>query len=74
MPVITFISLLVLALLLIVIVRFRRSANPTPSQTTHNTAIEVAWTLIPVIALVMIAVPSIGLLQQYMAMARRGEL
>ncbi|MGS1018391.1 cytochrome c oxidase subunit II [Allosphingosinicella humi] len=62
MPVITAISILVLLLMLYVIVRFRRAANPTPSRTTHNTLIEVIWTLVPVIILVIIAVPSIKLL------------
>ena len=62
MPIITAISLFVLALLLYVIVRFRRSANPVPSRTTHNTALEVIWTLVPVLILVGIAVPSIRLL------------
>jgi cytochrome c oxidase subunit 2 len=66
MPIITIISVLVLALLLWVIIRYRRSANPTPSKTSHNTLIEVIWTLVPVIILVGIAVPSIGLIaQQY---------
>jgi cytochrome c oxidase subunit 2 len=66
MPVITIITVFVLVLLLIVIVRFRRSANPVPSRTTHNTTLEVLWTLIPVLILVGIAVPSIGLLaRQY---------
>ena len=63
MPIITIISLIVLGLLLWVIVRYRRSANPVPSRTSHNTLIEVLWTLIPVIILVVIAVPSIGLLR-----------
>ena len=49
-------------LLAIVIVRFRRSANPVPSRTTHNTLLEVVWTLVPVLILVIIAVPSIRLL------------
>ncbi|WP_375248884.1 cytochrome c oxidase subunit II [Sphingomonas sp.] len=62
-PLITAISILVLVLLAIVVVRFRASANPTPSKTSHNTLIEVAWTLVPVLILVAIAVPSIGLLQ-----------
>jgi cytochrome c oxidase subunit 2 len=62
MPLITAISLFVLALLLYVIVRYRRSANPVPSRTTHNTLIEVVWTLVPVLILVAIAVPSIKLL------------
>ena len=62
LPVIAAISIFVLALMLYVIVRFRRRANPEPSRTTHNTMIEVIWTLVPVIILVIIAVPSIRLL------------
>jgi len=62
MPLIVAISLLVLALLLIVIVRYRRGANPTPSRNTHNTTLEIVWTLLPVLILVAIAVPSIRLL------------
>lgn len=66
LPVITLISLLVLGLLLWVIVRFNRRSNPVPSKTTHNTMIEVIWTVVPVIILVVIAVPSITLLaRQY---------
>lgn len=66
MPVITAISLLVLGLLLYVAVRFNRRRNPVPSKTTHNTLIEVVWTIVPVIILVIIAVPSITLLaRQY---------
>jgi cytochrome c oxidase subunit II len=61
-PIITAITLLVLGLMLYVIVRFRRSANPEPSRTSHNTVIEVLWTLVPVLILVVIAVPSIRLL------------
>jgi cytochrome c oxidase subunit 2 len=62
LPVITAISIFVLALMLYVIVRYRRAANPTPSRTTHNTLLEVVWTLVPVIVLVVIAIPSIKLL------------
>jgi cytochrome c oxidase subunit 2 len=61
-PMMLIISALVLVLLLWVILRFRRSANPTPSRTSHNTLIEVIWTLVPVLILVAIAVPSISLL------------
>ena len=57
------ISLFVLGLLGYAMVRFRRGAHPTPSRTTHNTAIEVVWTLIPVLILVAIAIPSIRLLR-----------
>jgi cytochrome c oxidase subunit 2 len=59
---ITVITLFVLALLVIVMVKFNAKANPVPSRTTHNTLIEVAWTLIPVLILVTIAVPSFRLL------------
>ena len=60
--IITVISLFVLGLLITVIVKFNAKANPVPSKTTHNTLIEVAWTLIPVLILVAIAVPSFRLL------------
>ncbi|MBB3764983.1 cytochrome c oxidase subunit II [Sphingomicrobium lutaoense] len=63
-PLITAISIFVLALLLYAMVRFRRSAHPEPSRTTHNTLIEVIWTVVPVIILVVIAVPSIKLIQK----------
>jgi cytochrome c oxidase subunit II len=61
---ITIITLFVLALLVIVVVKFNARANPVPSRTTHNTLIEVAWTLIPVLILVGIAVPSFRLMFQ----------
>ena len=56
------ISLFVLALLLIVVVRFNGRSNPTPSRATHNTPLEVVWTIVPVIILAVIAVPSFRLL------------
>ena len=59
---ITVITLFVLALLVIVVVKFNAKSNPVPSKTTHNTLIEVAWTLIPVLILVAVAVPSFRLL------------
>ena len=62
--IITLITLFVLALLVIVVVKFNAKTNPVPSKTTHNTLIEVAWTLIPVLILVAIAVPSFRLLFQ----------
>lgn len=66
LPVITGISLFVLCLLVWVMLRFNRSANPVASKTTHNTMVEVVWTIVPVIILVVIAVPSITLLaRQY---------
>jgi cytochrome c oxidase subunit II len=62
MPVMTVISLFVLGLLLWIVVRYRRAANPAASKTSHNTFIEVVWTLIPVLILVGISIPSISLL------------
>jgi len=59
---ITAIAGFVLILLLIVIVRFNARSNPTPSRTTHNPVIEVFWTVVPVIILVAIAIPSFKLL------------
>jgi len=59
---ITLITLFVLALMAYICIRFRASANPTPSKTTHNTTIEVLWTVVPVIILVVIAIPSFKLL------------
>ena len=58
------ISLFVLVLLLYVVVRFGKSRNPVASKTSHNTIIEIAWTLVPVLILVAIAVPSMDLLAQ----------
>ena len=59
---ITIITLFVLALLVIIVIKFNAKANPVPSRTTHNTLIEVAWTLIPVLILVTVAIPSFRLL------------
>ena len=68
MPIITVITLFVLLLMLFVMVRFRKGANPVPSKNAHNTVIEVVWTLLPVLILVFVAVPSIRLLgAQYKA-------
>jgi cytochrome c oxidase subunit II len=62
MPMMVGISLFVLGLMFWVVARFRRKANPVASKTTHNTFIEVVWTLVPVLILVGIAIPSIKLL------------
>ncbi|MDA0661241.1 MAG: cytochrome c oxidase subunit II [Proteobacteria bacterium] len=56
------ISLFVMVLLLIVIFRFNEKANPTPTKTTHNVVLEIAWTIVPVIILVLMAIPSFSLL------------
>jgi cytochrome c oxidase subunit 2 len=61
--VIGLITLFVLALLIIVIVKFNEKANPTPSKTTHHVGLEIAWTLIPALILVGIAIPSFRLLK-----------
>ncbi len=66
MPIIVVISLFVLILLLIVMARYNKRTNPVPSKTSHNTLIEVIWTVVPVIILLVIAVPSITLVaKQY---------
>jgi cytochrome c oxidase subunit 2 len=60
--IITIITIFVLGLILYTIFRFRASANPTPTRTSHNTLLEIAWTAIPVLILVVIAIPSFKLL------------
>ena len=62
MYIITAISLFVMGLMLYIIVKFNHKANPVPSKTTHNTMIEVLWTVIPILILVAIAIPSLRLL------------
>ena len=59
---ITAISLFVLLLIFIIVFKFNKKANPKPSKTTHNTFIEIAWTVVPVLILVIMAVPSFKLL------------
>ena len=56
------ISLVVLGLMLFVMIRFRAGRNPNPSKTTHNTLVEVVWTVLPILILIVIAVPSFRLL------------
>jgi len=60
--IITIVTIFVLALLVYTMVRFRASANPSPTRTSHNTLLEIAWTAIPVLILVVIAIPSFKLL------------
>jgi cytochrome c oxidase subunit 2 len=60
--IISLISLFVAALLVYAVVRFHASRNPAPTQTTHNTTLEIAWTVIPILILVIIAIPSFRLL------------
>ena len=61
-PIITVISVFVLLLLVWIVIRYRAAVNPVPSKTSHNTLIEIIWTLAPVLILLAIAVPSIRLL------------
>jgi len=56
------ISVFVLGLLVWIVLRYRASANPVPSKTHHNTVLEIVWTVIPVVILIVIAVPSFRLL------------
>jgi cytochrome c oxidase subunit II len=61
--VITAICLFVLGLIIYIVFRFNETKNPVPSKTTHNTMLEIAWTVIPVLILVGIAIPSFRLLK-----------
>ena len=58
----TAITLVVLGLMVYVMLRFNAKANPEPSKTTHNTLVEVVWTVVPILILVIIAIPSFRLL------------
>jgi len=68
--IITAIVILVLALILWVVFRFSERRNPTPSKTTHNSLLEVAWTLVPVLILVVIAVPSFRLIKDQLTLPK----
>lgn len=72
MPIITVITLFVLALLLIIVVKFRESKNPVPSKNTHNTLLEVVWTIVPALVLVFIAVFSFPLLYKQLTIPKPG--
>lgn len=72
MPIITVITLFVLGLLFIVWFRFRESKNPVPSKNTHNTLLEVAWTILPALILVFIAVFSFPLLYRQLEIPTPG--
>ena len=60
--------LLVLVLLIVVVLRFNAKANPVPSKTTHNTLIEIVWTVLPIVVLIIIAIPSFGVLSDQLTM------
>jgi cytochrome c oxidase subunit 2 len=68
------VTLFVLVLLIIVVVRFRERANPVPSRTSHNTLIEIIWTLGPVLILLALAIPSFQLLTKQLAPTEEPEL
>ena len=71
--IITLISLFVLGLLCYVIWRFNEKRNPVPSRTSHNTLVEVLWTVIPVLILVIIAIPSFKLMY-YMDKTEKADM
>jgi len=72
MPIITAITLFVLALLIWVVVRYNERANPVPSKTTHNTTIELIWTIVPIIILGIIAIPSFKILTEQRTIPEAG--
>ncbi len=65
MPIITIITLFVLGLLIWIVVRYNKRANPVPAKFSHNTAIEIVWTVVPVLILMFIAIFSFRLLFDY---------
>lgn len=71
--IITLIALLVLGLLIYVIVRFNAKAHPVPSKVTHNTVLEVAWTAVPILVLLAVAIPSFKLIY-YVARTPHAEM
>ena len=73
LPITIGISLLVLALLAYVVYRFNEQANPVASRTVHNTPLEIAWTVLPALILVVIAVPSFRLLAQQLIIPVAGH-
>lgn len=73
MPIITGTTVFVLALLIYVVIRFNAKTNPKPSKTTHNTMLEVVWTLVPVLILIVVVVPSMKMLY-YVDKAKNPEM
>lgn len=68
------VTLLVLVLLIVVVAKFRASANPVPSRTSHNTVIEIVWTLGPVLILFFLAIPSFNLLTYELTIPEKPDL
>jgi len=62
MPIISVIVILVFVLLVVVVVRFNSKSNPKPATFTHNTLVEVVWTVLPIVVLIVIAIPSFAVL------------
>ena len=68
------VTIFVLILLILVVVKFNARANPVPSKTSHNTAIEIVWTVAPVLILFAIAIPSFNLLTYQLKMPENPDL
>ena len=66
--------LFVLGLIVAVVVKFNDKANPTPSRTTHHTVLEVAWTIVPVLILVAIAIPSFRILREQLILPDKPDV
>ena len=66
--------LFVLGLIVAVVVKFNENANPTPSRTTHHTILEVAWTVVPVLILVAIAIPSFRILREQLILPEKADV
>jgi len=66
--------LFVLGLIVAVVVKFNEKANPTPSRTTHHTLLEVAWTIVPVLILVAISIPSFRILREQLITPQRPDV
>ena len=73
LPIVIVVALFVLALLLVVIFRFNSKANPVPSKLTHHTGLEIAWTVLPILILVVIAIPSFRLLYFQQVIPKAGH-
>ncbi len=70
LPIITLICVFVLGLLAYCVLRFNEKAHPVPSKTTHNVVLEIAWTVVPVLLLVIIAIPSFSLLTEQLVIPK----
>ncbi len=68
------ITLFVLLLLVVVVMRFRAAANPVPSKTSHNTLIEIVWTVGPVLVLLFLAIPSFNLLSKELVLPEKPDV